>query len=188
MKKIILLVAVALFALTTNAQDKDQGFKGAWWGLGTVNYSSDDATDTTSFLILPAVGTFIAPTVTVGAAVGYLSTKTGEADATNITIFKPLVRKYWGASDKFFIFAEASVPMLFNKNFNQYGFQIEPGIDYFIGGKWTVEAKFGRIGYTLLNPDGGDSVNSFDININMFDKMTQENLSGGMSVGLKYLF
>jgi len=187
MRKIILL-AVAIFALNTvKAQEKNQGLKGAWWGLASFNYS-DDGADNTSFVILPAVGTFVSPDITVGAALGYISNKSGSADATNIVVFKPLARKYWGASDKFFIFAEASVPMLFNKNFNSYSINIEPGIDYFIGGKWTLEAKFGKVGYTSFNPKVGESVNSFNIGLNMFDSMTQEGLGSGLSLGLKYLF
>ncbi len=186
MRKIILLVvAVALSFTAMNAQEKNQGLKGAWWGLAAGSYSQTDDGDAV-YTILPAVGTFVAPTVTVGGALGYTNAVNGEGTF----IVKPLVRKYWGATDKFFIFAEANAPLLFNTDFNGYGFNIEPGIDYFIGGKWTVEAKFGRFGYNSIKgtADGAEAVGTTTLGFNMFDAQTQENLGGGLSLGLKYLF
>jgi len=191
MKKIILVVVLTIFTfLNSFSQKESKGFKGVWWGLAAFNYSNDEATDTQSFLILPAVGTFVSPTVTVGGAIGYLSSKTGEADASGIFIVKPLVRKYWGMSDKFFLFAEANVPLLFHEDFNGYGFNIEPGVDYFIGGKWTIEAKFGKFGYnaTKGTADGAEAVGNTTFGFNMFDNQTQHGLNSGMSLGLKYIF
>ena len=185
MKKIILLALVAIFTLSSYAQDdaKSEGFKGAWWGLAAGSYTKTKDVDAV-YTILPAIGTFIAPTVTVGGALGYTNALNGEGTF----IVKPLVRKYYGMSDKFFIFAEANVPLLFNSEFSGYGFNIEPGIDYFIGGKWTVEAKFGRFGYNAITPDGGDTVGTTTFGFNMFDSQTQEGLGSGLSLGLKYLF
>ncbi len=186
MRKIILLAVVAIFAISTaNAQEENQGFKGAWWGLAAGSYSQTDDADAV-YTILPAVGTFIAPTVTIGGALGY----TNSLNGNGTFIVKPLVRKYWGASDKFFLFAEANVPLLFNEDFNGYGFNIEPGIDYFIGGKWTVEAKFGRFGYNSIKgtADGAEAVGTTSFGFNMFDSQTQEGLGSGLSLGLKYLF
>ena len=97
-------------------------------------------------------------------------------------------------TDKFFLFGEANVPLLFGENFTGYGFNIEPGIDFFIGGKWTIEAKFGRLGYHVKDVDGGGKIKSTFIGFNMFDNNTQESYNmaagqgGGMSLGLKYLF
>jgi len=192
MKKIILLIAVTLLTFANSfAQEEvkeDKGFKGVWWGLATASYTNSEADDKTSFTILPAIGTFISPTVTIGAAVGLTSTKIGNADATNITIIKPLLRKYYGMSDKFFLFAEVNSPILLNENFKAYGFNIEPGIDYFIGGKWTVEAKFGRFGYSVFSPNEGDSTATTTLGFNMYDSQTQEGLGSGLSLGLKYIF
>ncbi len=187
-----LLLFALLIGLTFNLQaqeeEKNQGFKGVWWGLAAASYVDSESSDTQTFMILPAVGNFISPTVTVGGAVGLVSSKTGSADAVNIFVVKPLARKYWGISDKFFIFAEANVPLLFNEDFNGYGFNIEPGIDFFIGGHWTIEAKFGRFGYNSIKPDGGDAQGTTSLGFNMFDAQTQEFLGSGMSFGLKYIF
>ncbi len=189
MKKLLFtLLLVVTFVFNSQAQEESKGFKGAWWGLAAGSYSDSEATDTQTLVLLPAVGTFIAPTVTVGGAVGIVNSKVGDADANNIFVVKPLARKYWGVTDKFFIFGEANVPLLFGEDFSGYGFNIEPGIDYFIGGKWTIEAKFGRFGYNSIKPDGGDASGTTTLGFNMFDAQTQEYLGSGMSIGLKYLF
>jgi hypothetical protein len=188
MKKIILLVAIAIFTFSNTfaQEEKSEGLKGAWYGLGALSYVNDEAADTSAFLILPAVGTFISADVTIGGAIGYLSTKAGDADANNTFIVMPFIRKYYGVTDKFFLFGEANVPLYFNENANSYGFFIQPGIDYFIGGKWTLEAKFGRFGYRVTKPDGGDSTGTTELGFNMFGGNTEG--LGSMSIGIKYLF
>ncbi len=188
MKKLNLLVLITIFTLSVNsyAQDeneKSEGFKGVWWGLASGSYTKEKDVDAV-YTILPAVGTFISPTVTVGGALGYTNAINGEGTF----VVKPLVRKYYGVTSKFFLFAEANAPLLFNSQFNGYGFNIEPGIDYFIGGKWTLEAKFGRFGYNSITPDGGDAVGTTTFGFNMFDAQTQEGLGSGLSLGLKYIF
>ena len=191
MKKSIftfLLAALLAFNFANAQEEENKGLKGAWWALAAGSYTDSEATDTQTFMLLPAVGNFISPTVTVGGAVGVVNNKVGDADAVNTFVVKPLVRKYWSVSDKFFIFGEANVPLLFSDNFNGYGFNIEPGIDYFIGGKWTIEAKFGRFGYNSIKPDGGDATGTTSLGFNSFDAQTQEGLGSGMSIGLKYLF
>lgn len=189
MKKTILtLLVIVAFVFNMQAQEENQGLKGAWWGLAAGSFVDDEATDTRTFVLLPAVGNFVSPTVTLGGAVGLVNTKVGDADSDNIFVVKPLARKYWGVSDKFFIFIEGNVPLLFNEDFNGYGFNIEPGIDFFIGGKWTIEAKFGRFGYNAIKPDGGDAIGTTSLGFNMFDAQTQEYLGSGMSFGLKYIF
>jgi len=186
MRKIILLVVAVAFSFTTmNAQEKNQGLKGAWWGMGQLEYSSTKDVGS-SFGIMPIVGTFVAPTVTVGLGVGYNSTVTivdGADDVkANSTTVMPLVRKYWGVSDKFFIFGQAAVPFTFAENTSSFGVSLSPGIDYFIGGKWTLEATFGDIGYssTTTNVEGADDIksNTTNFGINM---MTPK-------FGIKYLF
>ncbi|MCF6182908.1 hypothetical protein [Lutibacter sp.] len=185
MKKLLLsLVMISLLSEITFSQEKveNQGFKGAWWGLMSASYNKTEGSAAV-YTILPAVGTFVSADVTIGAALGYTN-----ALSQDVFIVKPLARKYFGVSDKFFLFIEGNVPLLFGENFNAYGFNIEPGIDYFIGGKWTIEAKFGRFGYNVFNPDGGSSVGTTTFGFNMFDSQTQEGLGAGLSFGLKYLF
>ena len=189
MKKLLLsFVLILLISFKVSAQEESQGFKGAWWGLAAGSFTDSEASDTQTLVLLPAVGYFVSPTVTVGTAVGLVNNKVGSADATNTIVVKPLARKYWGVTEKFFSFGEANVPLIFGENSTGYGFNIEPGIDYFIGGKWTIEAKFGRFGYNSVKPDGGDAKGTTTLGFNMFDAQTQEGLGSGMSIGLKYIF
>ena len=180
MKKTILLAIIAIFAFTNmNAQDEETssaGLKGAWWGLGQFEYSDDE--ETSSYTILPAVGTFITPSITVGLGLGYTSTTVADADADGTFIVLPLVRKYWGVAEKLYIFAQADVPLTFNDNATGYGFNLSPGIDYFIGGHFTIEATFGKFGYNVVDPEEGDSTGTTSLGFNTFD----------IGFGLKYLF
>jgi len=185
MRKIILLAVAVVFSFTTMNAQENEGLKGAWWGMGMLEYSSTEDVGS-SFGVMPVVGTFIAPTVTVGLGIGYNSTVTevlGSDDITvNSTTIMPLVRKYWGVSDKFFIFGQAAVPYTFTDGSSTFGVSLSPGIDYFIGGKWTLEATFGNIGYssTTTEVSGSDDIKSNTINFG-FDMMTPK-------FGIKYLF
>lgn len=180
MKKTILLAIIAIFAFTNiNAQEEEtssQGLKGAWWGLGQFEYTDDETTS--SYTILPAVGTFISPTITVGLGLGYTSTTVAEADAYGTFIVLPLVRKYWGVADNLYLFGQADVPLTFSDDSSSFGFFVKPGIDYFIGGHFTIEATFGAFGYNSVSPDEGDSYGKLSLGFNTFD----------IGFGLKYLF
>ena len=182
MKKTILVSIIAIFAFTNIiAQEKEsssKGLKGAWWGLGQIEYFNDEGADTSSFTILPVVGNFISPTVTVGLGVGYTTTTIGDEDAVDAIIVMPLVRKYWGVSDKFFLFAQGDVPMTFYDAATGYGINVRPGIDYFIGGSFTIEATFGQFGYNVIDYDDADSSGTTSLGFNMMN----------VNFGLKYLF
>lgn len=177
MKKLILVCLLAVVGLM-NAQEKNEGLKGAWWAMGTLEYSNDEAADTSSFTILPIAGTFISPTVTVGAGVGYTSTTVGNADAVDAFVAMPLARKYWGLGDKFFMFGQAAVPMTFSDAVNTFGFQLSPGVDYFLSDHFTMEASFGLFGYTNVSPEVGDSYGVTNLGFDMTK----------LNFGLKYIF
>lgn len=177
MKKTILLAVITIFTFSNMiAQEESKGLQGAWWGMGTFEFSDDETTS--SYTILPVVGNFIAPTVTVGLGAGYMSTEVEGADAVDAFILMPLVRKYWAVSDNFYLFGQADVPLTFADEANGYGFNVRPGIDYFIGGKWTIEATFGQFGYNAVKPDGGDSQGTTSLGFDM----------RSIQFGLKYLF
>jgi hypothetical protein len=181
MKKLFLLSVIAVLTLTsTMAQEEEsKGLQGAWWGMGQFEFSDDETTST--FTLLPVVGNFISPSVTIGLGAGYTSTKydDGEYDETDDAfILMPLVRKYWGISDKFYLFGQADVPLIFGDGYTAYGFNLSPGIDYFIGGQFTIEATFGQFGYNYVDPDEGEGSGVTSLGFNMFD----------VAFGLKYIF
>lgn len=73
MKKItFLFVVMAMFALTSSAQKKEQMYVGGTLGFSIQNYSSNGySTSATSFNITPEFGYFFADRFKVGAELGY---------------------------------------------------------------------------------------------------------------------
>ncbi len=172
MKKTIfitLLACLTIFNGFAQEEEENQGLKGAWWALGQLQFTDSEADDTSSFTILPVVGTFVSPTVTIGLGLGYTSTKVGNADADGALIVMPLVRNYWGINDKLYIFGQADVPMMFFDDATAYGFIVRPWIDYFLSGKVTIEATFGQFGYNAVKPKNGDAVGTTSLGFNFME-------------------
>jgi len=172
MKKAIFITLLACLTIINGyaqENEENQGLKGAWWALGQLEFTNNGAEDTSSFTILPVVGTFVNPTVTIGLGIGYTSTKVGDADATDAIIVMPLVRNYWGINDKLFIFGQADVPMLFFEDATAYGFNIRPGIDYFLSSKVTIEATFGQFGYNAVKQKGENAVGTTSLGFNLME-------------------
>jgi len=170
MKKLIFsLVLLVMFIGNLTAQESSEGFKGTWWALGQFEFVSDEATEIDAFVILPVVGTFVSPTVTVGLGAGYQSIKIGGADAEGSFILQPLARKYWSISDNFFVFGQADIPLIFGDGYTGYGFNLRPGIDYFVTKKLTLEATFGQFGYNAVDMDGGDAEGTTSLGFNMME-------------------
>ena len=188
---------IAAFGL---ASAQSSGLKGVSFITGQVEYNrqSNNNTNTNvdSFAVLPAVGTFISPTVAVGGALGYQST-TNEVTVgpTNKTtngafVVMPFVRKYWSLGDKLYIFGQLDVPMAFGKmettlgstttsnNYSAYGVNVRPGLDYMVGGNWTLETTIGQFGYNTFKPNGAKSVDNFNFGLNL----------SSVTFGVKYLF
>lgn len=169
MKKTIFITFLACLTIFNSyaQEEESQGLKGAWWALGQLEFTDSEADDTSTFTILPVVGTFVSPTVTIGLGAGYTSTKVGDADAADALIVMPLVRNYWGINDKLYIFGQADVPLLFFDDATAYGFNVRPGIDYFLSGKVTIEATFGQFGYNAVKPKDGDAVGTTSLGFNL---------------------
>ncbi len=179
MKKLLLpLALILLLSFKVNAQEESKGLKGAWWALGQLEFNDDEATDTSTFGIMPVVGTFISPSVTVGLGAGYSSVKVADADAVDAITLMPLARKYWSINDKFFVFGQADVPLTFYDGATGYGFNLRPGVDFFVSNVLTLEATFGQFGYNAISPDEGDAVGSTSLGFNSMD----------VNFGIKLLF
>ncbi len=190
MKK--LLLAASLFILGANANAQESaGFKGKWFIMGQAGYNTTENNEVRNYSVLPAVGTFIAPTVAVGGAVGYVGQSYKSSDeASSAFVVQPLVRKYWGLNDKLFIFGQASVPLTFGKNtsasnvdtkYTSYGIQLAPGLDYFLSSHWSIETQFGLLGWSGTSVKDGDSTSDFEFGLN-------SGLLSGVKFGVKYIF
>lgn len=201
MKKLFLLAGIALMSLNGIAQEASKGLQGTWWAAGQVSFSSDKTGDdkSTSNMILPIVGTFISPSVTVGAGVGVISGKTEAGSVTtsetSTFVVKPLVRKYWNIKGGLFFYGQAALPVTFGKDkvadskTSSFSLELAPGFDYVVN-KWlTVETSFTifNVGTSTFTPDSGDKTTSFDFNANPMNSVGDREL-GNLQVGVKFLF
>ncbi len=180
MKKLFLLAGIALLSLNANAQESEsKGLEGAWWATCQVGYSQtktgeDKSTNTT---ILPIVGYFVAPSVTVGAAVGTVNIKNESAGTTNaktnLFVVEPLVRKYWNVAGNFYFFGQLGAPIINGKEsesdlkVSQFGLAMSGGIDYFVTKNFSVEFSYNLANFstTTLKPETGDKTTITDFSL-----------------------
>ncbi|MEJ8597383.1 outer membrane beta-barrel protein [Riemerella anatipestifer] len=196
MKKLFLVGALALFG-AMNAQTS--GFSGRTFVTGSFGYSSTkdnligNTVNRASFV--PTVGYFVSPTVAVGAGIGYQGVTDKVDDQNKVTtssfVFTPMVRKYWGISNNFYLFGQFDVPMAWGSRKatvagvegkeakeSSFGFFLRPGVDYFITKNWSVEATVGAFGYQTSKPEGGKSTDNASLGIDL----------GNIGLGIKYVF
>ena len=198
MKKLIFIAVVSLFSLNSFAQE---GLEGTWWVAGQVSFGSEKTGDvkSTSNMILPIVGYFIAPTTTVGLGIGNLSNKSEIGSLTtaesNTFVVKPLVRKYWNVSGNLYFYGQVAAPVMFGKDkisdgkMSSVGLEVSPGFDYIVN-KWlTVETSFNilNISSTTTTPDVGEKTTEFGFNANPMNSVADRTF-GSLQVGVKFLF
>lgn len=180
MKKILLVAAIALFGLTANAQDKEnKGLQGAWWATSQLGYSQTKTGDVKSsnLMVLPLVGYFVSPSVTVGAGVGTINIKaenaTGTVAKTNLFVAEPLVRKYWNVAGKMYFFGQLAVPIITGKEteselkVSQFGLAMSSGLDFFVTKNFSVEFSYNLANFssTTLTPKTGDKTTITDLSV-----------------------
>lgn len=185
MKKLFIAGAIAIAALF-NAQEANEGLKGTWFATIQGGYSSNGASGdskSTTVAAVPIVGTFVTPNVAVGVGAGIISTKVGNADAANITVIEPLVRKYWNVAGNLYFFGQGAVPVLLSKNTSTYGLTLTPGLDYVVNSWFTVELSATVASLHFTSVKGGDTSTAFNLN-----PVAHSTLGVPAQVGFKFLF
>lgn len=212
MKKIVTLACVVIMGLTAKAQDSTQGLKGAWFATSQFGYQQTKTADdkNTTLSVLPIVGTFVTPSVAVGAGVGFINIKAdsdaGTAAKTNLFVAQPLVRKYWNVAGSLYFFGQLAVPIITGKEkeselkVNQVGLSLSGGFDYFVTKNFSVEFSYDLANFTstTLDPKTGDktTVTNFGLahvaNVDPFYNTalagSNPNLTSPVSVGFKFIF
>lgn len=207
-----MLVGVVIMGLTAKAQDSTQGLKGAWFATSQFGYQQTKTADdkNTTLSVLPIVGTFITPSVAVGAGVGFINIKAdsdaGTAAKTNLFVAQPLVRKYWNVAGSLYFFGQLAVPIITGKEkeselkVNQVGLSLSGGFDYFVTKNFSVEFSYDLANFTstTLDPKTGDktTVTNFGLahvaNVDPFYNTalagSNPNLTSPVSVGFKFIF
>lgn len=176
MKKVLLsVIALASFTVAT-AQD---GLKGAWFATAQVGYTQTKSGDdkSTNTTILPIVGTFISPSVAVGAGVGMVGIKSEDATTTyadtQLLVVQPLVRKYWNAAGKLYFFGQLATPIISGTedkselDITQFGLAASAGFDFFVTKNLSVEISYNMINFsqTTLKPKTGEKTTITDFSV-----------------------
>ncbi|TDP03416.1 outer membrane beta-barrel protein [Flavobacterium sp. 245] len=218
MKKILTFVSIALIGLSVKAQDSSQGLKGAWFATSQFGYQQTKTADVknTTLSVLPIVGTFVTPSVAVGAAVGYINIKSDGYDnvdpnvktlaKTDLIVIEPLARKYWNVAGSLYFFGQLALPVITGKEkeselkVNQIGLSLSGGFDYFVTKNFSVEFSYDLANFTstTLDPKVGEktTVTNFALaHVANVDTAytsalggSNPNLTSPISVGFKFLF
>ena len=209
MKKILTLASIVLMGLTVKAQEADQGLKGAWFVTSQFGYQQTKTDDVkhTNLSVIPIVGTFITPSVAVGAGIGYINMKSetdkGTDVKTDLIVIQPLARKYWniGGSSLYF-FGQLAAPIITGKEkekdtkINQFGLTLSGGFDYFVTKYFSVEFSYNLANFTstTIDPKDGSktTVTNFGLahmaNVDSAYSVGGANLTTPLSVGFKFIF
>lgn len=212
MKKIFTLLSIALIGLTAKAQDSSQGLKGAWFATSQFGYQQTKTADikNTNLSVLPIVGTFITPSVAVGAGIGYINVKAdsneGTAAKTDLFVIEPLARKYWNVAGSLYFFGQLALPVITGKEkqselkVSQVGLSLSGGFDYFVTKNFSVEFSYDLANFTstTLDPKLGEktTVTNFGLahvaNVDSFYNGlmggSKPNLTSPLSFGFKFIF
>jgi opacity protein-like surface antigen len=211
MKKLLVLAGIALLSFNANAQEQ-KGLKGAWFATSQFGYQQTKTADAkqTNFSVVPIVGTFVTPSVAVGAGLGYMNIKNEDAGGTNantgLLVVEPLVRKYWNVAGNFYFFGQVASPFISGKEkesdlkVTQFGVSMSGGFDYFVTKNFSVEFSYDLANFTqtTLKPTAGDktTVTNFSLaHVATAEPVYVDALGGSMpnlttplSFGFKFIF
>lgn len=209
MKKLFLLAGIALMSLTANAQD---GLKGAWFATSQFGYTQTKTGDlkATNLTVLPIVGTFVTPSVAIGAGVGMVNIKNEDAAGTNanssLIVFQPLARKYYNVAGNLYFFGQLAAPIITGKEkesdtkVTQFGLSASGGFDFFVTKSFSVEFSYNLANFssTTIKPTSGDKTTVTDFSLAHVANVesTYNGVLGGsnptlttpLSFGFKFIF
>lgn len=209
MKKIVTLISIVLFSLTAKAQESTQGLKGAWFVTSQFGYQQTKTGDikNTNLSVIPIIGTFVTPSVAVGAGLGYINMKSDPAfdnapSKTDLIVIQPLARKYWNVAGSLYFFGQAALPVITGKEkesdskINQFGLSVSGGFDYFVTKNFSVEFSYDLVNFTstTIDPVHGEktTVTNFGLahmaNVDSAYLVGGSNLTTPLAIGFKFIF
>lgn len=168
MKKVFLLLCIAVFALSANAQ--------VYLG-GSFGITHDDDIDATNFTIAPEIGYKLNDTWHFGAEIGFShtnKTKIGEDLDVNSFHFAPYARWNYFNKGMVRLFLEGGIGISTYKvedhdNHNGFEIGIKPGLALDVTNHFSFVTKFGFLGYRdeykYINSASGLSLSSEDLSI-----------------------
>ena len=200
MKKIILSLTALLSIAFVNAQSKSEGFsKGSIYVSGGFGFNSTNDKDTelksSSYKFSPSAAYFVTSNLAVGAKLNFgggskdvqVNDTTTATTKNSTTGFGVFGRYYFTPASKFSVYANLGVDYNSTKpntdddfKENELGIAITPGINYFLSNHFSMEASYGRLGYTSTksNVSGAKGTTSFGLDLDL----------STISFGLNYKF
>lgn len=168
MKKLIVLIAICFAALcTTNVSA--QSFISGQFGFSRTSVADSDI-KTSSFTFMPNYGYSLNEKILVGASLGYtMDSRDNGTTKTTTSMFNiyPYARLYGKVAEKFAIYGEGGIRVGFgNTKYTAagidaktpssiFGIGIKPGVQYFFTDKWSMNAAYGNLGFSLSTEGEG---------------------------------
>lgn len=152
MKKFFAIAAVAMMALTANAQ---------MYVGGSVCFTSikdsKDADARNTFVLAPEVGYNLNENWSVGGSIEYTNWTEGDADGDSFGI-TPYVRYTFCKEGMVNLFVDGGLnyTSFGSKNGSRFGLGVRPGIAVNVNDKISLVAKTGFFGYTKYDKDAGE--------------------------------
>jgi len=185
MKKILLSI-FALGTLAMNAQDVTGFSKGnialtTGFGFGT---SSTAVSKTTTINFDPSMMYMTTANWGIRGGINFMNVNT-ENKISNVSVsnsqfgFSGGARYFFTPTNRLSFFMDGGANTSFPTNLTQIGFNLSPGVNYFIHKNWAMGAMFNLANLNISAPTGGDATVNFAI-----DPVT--NL-GGLNFTLMYV-
>jgi len=198
-KKLFLFSVLVLSVFTITAQEKEaeKGFavKDIYIS-GTLNYrnfsESNTSSESTVLSVSPSLGYFVSEHIalelglTVGTNENFGNFGNSEASTFGVEVggkyfFTPNNRfSFTAGANIFYRRTSNESSGVEQPSINSYGFEIAPGLNYFISKKFALTTSIGMLSYTnsKSEQDGANAFNTFDINLDF----------SNINLGLLYKF
>jgi outer membrane protein len=184
MKKLIIISAMALMAISATAQ------KGAFYlGLNNVGFINSNVPSIgtgvsiisqgdnglTVYGFAPEIGYYLSDRVAIGGAIGFsgYTAKNDRGSGFNFG-FSPYVRYFVHQGENFGFFLQGEVDFLRQEDevgvsdntLTSWGVGVIPGVSYALSSHFSVLASFGVLGYASIKQEGvDDAINTFGFNL-----------------------
>lgn len=187
MKKLLLSVAALMAFTAVSAQETTTGSgfsDGDTFLTGSLGYSSTKTGDAkvNEFTVSARLGFFVTSNIAIGPQLTYLSGTsteinpiTGDDMDVDTSAFEAgaFGRYYFTPARNFSFFGQLQLAYVTAKTESDFGdikadgfgFELAPGVSYFVSDHIAFEATFGVLGYNTVKPDvdGAESTDTFEI-------------------------
>lgn len=210
MKK--LMTALLLIVVSLGATAQKKGLQGISFATSQFGYTQTKTgtNKSTNLTVLPIVGTFVSPSVAIGAGIGTINIKSVSGAVTNantnLFVFQPLVRKYWNVAGNMYFFGQLAAPIISGKEkqselkVTQVGLAASGGLDMILGKHFSVEFSYNlaNLSFTTLTPKTGNKTTITDFSLAHVANVesaynsalggSNPTLTTPLSFGFKFLF